>query len=98
MSKSINQYMNSVNLMPTDIPEKTFEVKHNTALDPSKLDMNCDEKKLMSKAVLKLLKKIAGISNSSLVKNVDGLLYKKPAKMEVEWIGKSKTCLRANKY
>ena len=98
MSKSINQYMNSVNLMPTDIPEKTFEVKHNTALDPSKLDINYDEKKLMSKAVLKLLKKIAGISNSSLVKNADGLLYKKPAKMEVEWIGKSKTCLPANKY
>lgn len=66
--------------------------------DLSKLDINCDEKKVMTEAVLKMFKKITDISNSSLVKNDDGLLSKKPAEMAVEWIGKSKTRLSVNKY
>ena len=45
-----------------------------------------------------MFKKIADISNSFLVKNADGLPSKKLAKMEVEWIGKSKARLPANKY
>ena len=43
-SESINQDMNSVNFMPTEIPEKTFQVKYNIALDPSKLNLNCGKK------------------------------------------------------
>ena len=53
-SESINQHTSSGNLIPIDILEKTFEVKGNMAFDPSKLDINCDEKKLMTEAVLKM--------------------------------------------
>ena len=84
--------------MPMGIPEKTFGVKDKIAFDPSKLDINCSGKKLMTEAVFKMFKKIADISNSFLVKNADGLPSKKLAKMEVEWIGKSKARLPANKY
>ena len=45
-----------------------------------------------------MLKKITDISNSYPVKNADELLSKHPPEMEVEWIGKSKTCLPSNKY
>ena len=52
----------------------------------------------MTEAVLKMLKKIADFSNSNIVKNTCGLLFKKSSEMEVEWIGKSKTRLPNNKY
>ena len=45
-----------------------------------------------------MLRKIADISNSSPVKNADGLLLKKPVEMEVEWIDKSETRLPSNTY
>ena len=31
--------------MPTDIPEKSFEVEDGVAFDPSKLEISGDEKK-----------------------------------------------------
>ena len=43
-SESINQHMNSVNLTPIDITEKTFEVEDDVAFDPSMLDISCDKK------------------------------------------------------
>ena len=52
----------------------------------------------MTEAVVKMIRKIADISNSFPVKNADGLLSKKPAEMEVEWIDKSETRLPSNKY
>ena len=36
-----------------------------------------------------MFKKIADISNSSIVKNADALLSKKPSEMEIEWTEKS---------
>ena len=89
--------MNSVNLLPINIPEKSFKEKDNIVFDRLKFDRNCDEKKLLTEAVLEMLKINADILNSSVVKNADGLLPKKPAEIEFEWIGKSKTRLPANK-
>ena len=60
--------MGSVNLSPTYIPENSF--------DPSKLDVHCQEKDIMSMAVVKMLKKISDLSNTTLIKNADGLLSK----------------------
>ena len=37
--------MNSVNLSPIIIPEKTFETEDNVLFDPSKLDIYCPENK-----------------------------------------------------
>ena len=36
--------MGPINLLPIDIPEKTFEVEDNVQFDPSKLDFECPEK------------------------------------------------------
>lgn len=90
--------MNSANLTLIYIPEKIFEVKDNITFDPPMLDINCEEKNLMTEAIVKMLKKMADISNSSLNKNADGLLSRKLAEMKVEWIGKSKTRLLSIKY
>lgn len=90
--------MNSANLTLIYIPEKIFEVKDNITFDPPMLDINCEEKKLMTEAIVKMLKKMADISNSSLNKNADGLLSRKLAEMKVEWIDKSKTRLLSIKY
>ena len=68
-SELINQHMNSVNLIPIDISEKTFEIEDGVAFDSSKLDISWNEKKLMANAFLKMLKIIADISNHSIAIN-----------------------------
>ena len=52
----------------------------------------------MTGAVVKMLKKIADMSNANLLKNTDGLLSKKSADVSVEWIGKNKSRLPQNRY
>ena len=42
--EEINRHMGPINLLPIDIPEKTFEVEDNVQFDPSKLDFECPEK------------------------------------------------------
>ena len=96
-SESINQHMGSVNLTPIDLVETLFEAENGIAFNLAKLDITCDEKKVMTNAMVKMLKRIADISNSSIVKNADGLLSKKPANMNVEWVGKTKR-LPSDKY
>ena len=87
-SEEINRYLGSVNLSLIDIPVNTFETKENVSFDPSKLDFACPEKEVMSRAVVKMLKKIVDMSNANLLKNADGLLSKKSVDVSVEWIGK----------
>ena len=52
----------------------------------------------MTEAVVKALKKVVDISNSNLVKNTDGLLSKRPANNDIEWIGPQKKRLPENRY
>ena len=80
--------MGSVNLTPIDIVKTSFETENDTAFNPAKLNKTLDEEKVMTNAVVKMLKKIADISNSSIVKNADGLLSNKPTDMNIEWIRK----------
>lgn len=47
--------MGSVNFSPIDIPEKMFENKENVSFDRSKLDFDCPKKRLMTRAVVKML-------------------------------------------
>lgn len=63
-SEPINLHLHSVNLTPTNIPEKKkkFQVKDKVAFDLCKLDVLCAEKRLMTEAVLKMLTKTADIS------------------------------------
>ena len=39
--------------------------------DPSKPDIDCPEKDVMTQAVVRMLKKITNLSNSNLIKNAD---------------------------
>ena len=57
-SEEINRHISYVNLSPIDIPENTFETNDNVAFDPSKLNIYCPEKEIMTEAVVKMLKKI----------------------------------------
>ena len=95
--EEINRHMGSVNLLPIDIPEETFEVD-GIPFDPSKLDYDNPDKEKMTQAVVKMLKKVVDLSNANIVKNVDGLLAKKTVEQEVEWIGKDKKRLPDNRY
>ena len=39
--QKINRYMGSVNLLPINILENSFETENDIAFDPSKLDLCC---------------------------------------------------------
>ena len=90
--EDINRYMGPVILSPIDIVESSFETEEGVSFDPSKLDTSCSEKKTITVAVIKMLKKIIDLSNSNLVSNANGLLSKKRSSDEdsIEWIGKTK--------
>ena len=85
-------------MSPIDITENTFETENNISFDPAKLNIYCPEKELMSKALVKMLKKIADLFNANLIKNADGLSSRKSVDFEVEWIRTSKQRLPQNKY
>ena len=89
--------MGSVNLLPIDVSEETLEVDR-MLFDSSKLDYNNPDKEKMTQAVVKMLKKVVDLSNSSLIKNADGLLAKRTVEHEVEWVGKDKKRLPDNHY
>ena len=97
-SEKINRHLGSVNISPIDVPENTFETENNVALDPSKLDMNCPEKEVMTQAVVRILQKITDFPNSNLIQNADGLLSRKSKNVDVEWFGQLKQRLSPNKY
>ena len=95
--EEINRHTGSVNLLPIDISEDTFEVD-GMPFDPSKLDYDNPHTEKMTQAVAKMLKKVVHLSNSNLIKNADGLLSKRTVEHEVEWIRKDKKRLPDNPY
>ena len=88
--EEINRHIDSINLTPIDIPENTFKVEDNAQFDPTKLDYECKEKEKITKAVVKMLKKIINISNSNLIKNADDLLSTSSVDEKVDWFNKDK--------
>ena len=75
--EDINRHMGSVNLLPVDTSEGTFEVERKVIFDPSNLDYDNPDREKMREAVFKILKKVIDLSSANLVKNADGLLTKK---------------------
>ena len=53
--------------------------------NPSKLDYSNSDKEKMIKAIVKMMKKVVGLSNFNLIKNSDWLLSKRTTEHEVEW-------------
>ena len=54
-SKDINRHMGSVNLIPIDISEDSFEEEGEIAFDPSKLDYDNPDREKMRQDVMKVL-------------------------------------------
>ena len=97
-SEIVNKHIGSVNLSPIDIKESMFETENSLPFNPAELDLLCHEERIMTEAVVKVFKKITGISNSSIVKNADGLLSSKSADIDVEWVSKTKSRSPTGKY
>lgn len=76
MVEEINRHMGSVNLLPIDISEDSFEVENEVAFNPSKLDYENPDKEKLSEAIVKMLRRVVELSNANLIKNVDCLLAK----------------------
>ena len=90
--------MGSVNLSSIDLLENTFETENNVVFDPSKLDINCPGKEVITQAVVRMLQKTTDLSNSNFIKNADALLSRKSTNVDVEWVGQLKQRLPPNKY
>ena len=81
--------MGSVNLIPIDISEDSFEVEGGIVFDTSKLDYDNPDREKIKKTVLKVLKKVVHLSNANIVKNADGLISEKSINYDVEWVGET---------
>lgn len=79
--EEINRHMSSVNLLPIDVQKENFEV--DGMFNPPKLDYNNSDKGKMTKAVVKMMKKVVELSKSNLIKNSDGLWSKRTTEHEV---------------
>lgn len=66
-----------VRLSPTDIEEESFVINENVIFDPAKLDINCSQKKVVTKAIVEKRKLVADMSNSNIVRTVQCFLSKK---------------------
>ena len=90
--------MGSVNLVPIDILEDTFEVEDGVEFDPYKLDRENSEKGTIKDSILKILKKTVDLSNSNLLENADGLLTTKPMGQHVQWVGDTGKRIPENQF
>ena len=66
--EKINRHMGSVNLVPIDISEDTFEVEGSSEFVLYKLDYESLETDAIKDSILKVLKKMVDLSNSNLIK------------------------------
>ena len=96
--EKINRHVGSVNLVPIDISEDTFEVENGVEFDPYKLDYENSEKGAIKDSILKVLKKMVDLSNSNLLKNADGLLATKPMDQDVLWVGDTEKRVQENRF
>lgn len=75
-SESVSRYFNSVRLSLTDIEEENFVIIENGIFDPAKLNINCSQKKIITKAIVEKRKLVADMSNSNIVRTVQCFLSK----------------------
>lgn len=69
ISENISRYFNLVKLSPIDIEEDSIiNGKDEISLNPSKLNINFLQKKIITKAIVEKMKLVADISNASIVR------------------------------
>ena len=81
---SVNNHLKNVNISTFDFSQKQLHVWSGVEFIPSKLEIKDLETPEIRKGVVKALEHIASVSNTNLVRNVDGLLCKKSSASEVQ--------------
>ena len=94
---TIEDIMNSVNLIPFDINQKEFEVDGGD-FDPLRLDFDNRDRQKTRESILRVLKKVVDLSNSNFQKNADDMLATKPYNKNILWVGDSEKCVPENKF
>lgn len=83
--------MNNVSLIPIDIKQSQFNAwADNSSFTPFHLDMSGLNKSVATKTMVQCMEHIVKVSNSKLVRNVDGLLSRREIYVSVDWIGNNK--------
>ena len=85
-SEEINQYLKTVSISPFDVTQKQLDIWAGSTFMSKKLEMSDLETSKIKQAVIKALEHIAGVSNTILVRNADGLLCRKSSASEVKWV------------
>ena len=75
----MNQYLKNLSISPFDVTRKQLDIwaGDGTTFSPEKLEMHNLETPKIKQAVVKTIEHIAGVSNTNLVRNADGLLCRK---------------------
>ena len=82
-SEEINRYLNKVSISPIEFSQEQLDNWPGTKFDPSKLDLLGLEKNTISDAIIKSLKHVNNISNSNIVRNVNGVLSRREVDVPV---------------
>ena len=77
-TEKINRYFNLIKLLPLDIDEDIFVIcKDGISFDPSKLDIGCQQKKIITLTIVEMIKLVADISNVNIVRNTECFFFTK---------------------
>lgn len=96
--EDINRHMGSVNLIPKDISQESFEVEGGIDFDPSKLDYGKPDREKNEAGCSKCSLKSRRFVRCKYHKNVDGLMSKKSVDQDVEWVGEKGKRVPENPY
>ena len=97
-SEEINQYLKNASISPVDIKKKAFDKWAGQGLNPSKLDLYGDQKKVLTMCLVEVLKHNCRISNSNIVRNSNEFLSKCEEETSVDWIGESRSRIPPQKF
>lgn len=96
--EDINRHMGSVNLIPKDISQESFEVEGGIDFDPSKLDYGKPDREKNEAGCSKCSLKSRRFVRCKYHKNVDSLMSKKSVDQDVEWVGEKGKRVPENPY
>ena len=97
-SDDINKYLNNVSIFLFDITQSQLNARAGTNFYPSKLGLLGLEKNTMADAVVKCLKHINEISNSTLICNAESLLSQREIEVPIDWVGENRNRIPLQKF
>ena len=89
-SEEINKYLNNVSVTPIDITQNQLNTWTDLKdFNPAELDLFGVNKMITTNSVIRCLKYMNDISNSSLTRNADGVLPRREVDVQVDWMGEN---------